>query len=119
MGSTRVGFFVHGLAWGLLLVLLMFAAPKAEALFADFSIHLPQITARVFEASHLAASYPWFILIPIAADWFALDAFSSREYSRWSLAWSICWLTIPLALIAATIVALLVPCMNLMTQLSG
>jgi type II secretory pathway component PulF len=119
MGSTRVGFFVHGLTWGLLLALLTLAAPKAEAMFADFSVPLPRITSRVFEASHLAVAYPWIILIPIVADWFALDAYSSRDYSRWSLAWSVCWLAIPLALIALTITALILPLMTIDIGLSG
>jgi type II secretory pathway component PulF len=112
MGTTRVGFLVHALAWGILLALLTLAVPKAEALFADFALPLPRVTSRVIDASHLARKWPWSVLIPIAADWFALGAYSSREYTRASLNWSICGLTIPLALIVATIVALLLPALS-------
>jgi type II secretory pathway component PulF len=119
MGSTRVGFLVHLVAWGLLLALLTLGVPKAEAIFADGAFPLPRATSQVIEASHLARRFPWFILIPIAADWFALAPYSCRDHTRSSLNWSIGSLTIPLALIVATILALLLPALSADFGLSG
>ena len=86
MDTTPGRLVVHSMAWGLLLALLTLAIPRAEAIFADFGIPVPRITASLFRASRLAIAWPWLIVIPLLADWFVLDALSGRDDPRSSRA---------------------------------
>ncbi len=109
----------HGIAWGLLLVLLAFVVPRMEAKFTDFGIPLPQLTIRVIRVSHQVLALTALILGVLVADGLMWNAQSARGESEWSRAWSLLMLVAPLLGIALTLVALALPFATIMPRLSG
>ncbi len=116
----------HCYTWGLFLVLLAFAVPRAESIFLDFGVPLPRLTNLVVGASHVVArSFPPVVAIPslllllLGADWLILNAQSERGEEGWALAWSMLMFASPLFLIGLTVVALVIPFLTITTRLSG
>ncbi len=118
-GFTRIWGIAHGIAWGLLLLLLGFGVPRVEVIFKDFNVDLPGVTVLVIRASHLVVGFVPLLLVLLGADWFLLDVLSRRGEVRPARAWSVLMLVCPLLLIALALVALVQPSWTIMTHLNG
>lgn len=122
-GFSRTWGIAHGIAWGLLFVLLSFGVPRVEAIFKDFGIGLPGVTVLVIRASHLVVRL-FYVLAPLlvillGTVWFLLDALTKQGEVRSARAWSVLVFVSPLLLIVLSLVALVLPFSGMHNRLSG
>ncbi len=117
--SSRRWLMAHGVAWGLLMVVLVGVVRKFEPIFQDFGVDLPGMTVVVIKAAHLGILLVPLFLILMGADWAVLNALDRRGQARRYRAWAIAMLIATLLLLGATIVALVMPLISLQTRLSG
>ena len=76
--STPFRLFIHGIAWGLFLLLFALGVPRIEMVFNEYDIPLPRLTNVVFRASHAQTVFISLILVLAGADWFVLEKLSKR-----------------------------------------
>jgi type II secretory pathway component PulF len=124
-GSTLFWRLACDIAWGLLLMILLFAVPRVEVIFQDFGIPLPRVTSLVIRASHLVRIYlvvavaPLFVVL-LGADWLIRDALFPPSEAGMSRTWSVLMLAVPLLLIAVVLMALGLPLLTIdVSPLSG
>lgn len=122
LAAARISAGLHALAWGVLLLVLLFVVPRFTRTFEDFGSALPQFSVLVIKASMLAIAY-WYAflllgLIATAADWAVLFWLSSNKQKTIRRLWSILMLTLPLVLIAAVILGVALPTIQLVEELS-
>lgn len=118
-GSAVFCLYAHGIAWGLFLAILVYAVPRAEAIFADFGIPLPRQTSFLFRASHRAFALVAVLWVLMYVDWLMIKALSRRGKVTLSQAWPALMLIAPLLLIVWTLVVLVLPFLTIMPRLSG
>jgi hypothetical protein len=122
-GSTLLLRLACDIAWGLLLMLLLFVVPRVEVIFQDFGVPLPRVAGLVIRASHLVQIHlvvvaPLLVVL-LGADWLIRDALFPPGEAGVSRAWSLLMLAAPLILIALVLVALGLPLLNIDHRLSG
>jgi type II secretory pathway component PulF len=112
--------------WAILLLVLTFVMPRAEAIFRDFGIPLPRATELVIDLSHMVVrlSLPVvavivLILILAGPDWLALHVPSKQAREEWQLGWSAILFVLPILLMALAVWSLVVPFLTITTRLSG
>jgi type II secretory pathway component PulF len=112
--------------WAILLLILAFVVPRAEAIFRDFGVPLPRVTGLVFDLSHLVsrASLPVvglivLLLVLAGPDWLARNARSKRGREEWPLAWSAILFVLPMLLLALAVWSVVAPFLTIMRGLSG
>ena len=122
-GFTPTWGIAHGIAWGLLFVLLAFGVPRVEAIFKDFGVDLPGATILVIRASHLVVGFFYFLaallLILLGTAWSLLDALTRRGEVRSARAWSILMFAAPLLLIVLAALAVGLPMLGMGNGLDG
>lgn len=91
--SPRYWFVVHGVAWGVVWIVLVFGVPWIAAIFADFGIPLGQFTVEVLWAFRSRALSTVFVLAVLAVDYVVLnrlarrcDTARLRLWAHWMLA---------------------------------
>jgi type II secretory pathway component PulF len=112
--------------WAILLLVLAFVMPRAEAIFRDFGIPLPRATKLVIDLSHMVGrlSLPVvavivLILVLAGPDWLARHAPSKQGREEWQLGWSAILFVLPILLMALAVWSLVVPFLTITTRLSG
>ena len=116
-------FLASGASIAVLILLLVFAVPRVESIFADFGTKLPMATQLLLDVSRWAISWGW---IPLCSVPFALAllgplvvpqrAASRREAMLWIAIAVLATFCVMLVLI---VVVLFLPILKLLEAISG
>jgi type II secretory pathway component PulF len=98
---------------------MIFAVPRAEAIFTDFGVPVPEITMGVIQASHWPGALVSLTVLLLIADPFARDELLRRGDLVKVRFWSALLIATPLLLLGTTLWALILPMLNVTTHISG
>jgi len=113
----------HGVLWIVLLGMMLKYVPTFAKIFEDFGAELPVMTEWAMRWSIFSIRY-WFLILPFIAVvcvadlmvLYALYLHPKLAMLRWL--WLTVMLLVPLGLMAATVLAMFLPLMSLIEQLS-
>jgi hypothetical protein len=117
--TPRSRISIAGLTWELLLVTLVFGAPRARACFADYGIPLSFFTVLILATSKSVIAYAPQLLALLGAVWLAHDTLIARRETRASRGISGILSAIPVLLLALTLIALGLPLLDVTLKLKG
>jgi len=115
-GSTRLLRVASGLAWGLVLALLVFGVPKVRGIYADFGLDLPRASVLVLQATDWLTAHAPTLLVLLGTAWIVREILSGGEGAR-NRGWWVGMVVVPLLLLALMVVALGVPLSSLAHRL--
>jgi len=113
----------HGVLWIVFLGMMLKYVPTFAKIFEDFDTELPAITIWALQWSIFSIRY-WFLILPFiavvcAADLLVLYAlYLHPKFAMLTWLWLALMLLVPLGLMAWTVLAMYLPLMSLIEQLS-